>query len=488
MGITSKGSWPSVRHLQSCFPSEERFLAVLDATVLRNPWIPHRPHPKQAIFLGYEGMEAMYGGAAGGGKSDALLMGALQYVEVPGYSALILRRTYKDLALPGALMDRAFQWLSGSGARWHGGRNMWEFPGGATVSFGYLDNENDKYRYQSAEFQYIALDELTQFTESQYLYMFSRLRRLSGVDIPLRMRSASNPGGVGHQWVYERFVKSEVGGRLFIPATVDDNPSLDREEYVRSLMNLDAVTRDQLLNGDWGAYEAGRFRASWFRRYRVLDRWTYLVGDDGVPYRFGDGVTYAVVDPAASSGDGSDYTVIGIFTYMADGNLLVRWVDRGHYEIPEIVPRLKWYVNEYQCAYVVMEAVGFQSGLAYEADRACCGPVLMVRPVVGKLERAVPAMLMAESGRIWVPDDVVANSWVDPFLDELKRFTGIRGCDAYDDQVDVLSYAVACISQLVNTSDVGCPPLDLGRWSVIDRRWGRGIGVGGGGGLIGFMG
>ena len=78
-------------------------------------WVPHSPTPKQAEFLACQAKEVFYGGAAGGGKSDALLMAALAYVDVPGYAALLLRRTFADLSLPGALMDRAHQWLGPHG-------------------------------------------------------------------------------------------------------------------------------------------------------------------------------------------------------------------------------------------------------------------------------------------------------------------------------------------------------------------------------------
>ena len=86
------------------------------ATILENPWIPHEPTPKQAEFLLMPDLEVLFGGSAGGGKSDALLMAALQYVDVPGYAAILFRRTYTDLSLPGALMDRAHEWLQGTKA------------------------------------------------------------------------------------------------------------------------------------------------------------------------------------------------------------------------------------------------------------------------------------------------------------------------------------------------------------------------------------
>ncbi len=124
-------------------------------TVRLNRYIPHEPTEKQALFLLHDHIpEILYGGSAGGGKSDALLMAALQYVDEPGYAALLLRRTYADLSLPGAIMSRSFEWLSGTDAVWHDKEKTWIFPSGATLSFGYLDGPRDHYRYQGSEFQF----------------------------------------------------------------------------------------------------------------------------------------------------------------------------------------------------------------------------------------------------------------------------------------------------------------------------------------------
>jgi len=247
----------------------------------------------------------LYGGAAGGGKSSCLLMLALDYVDVPGYAALLLRRTYQDLKKPGALIDRAHQWLSGTAARWNEQTKQWTFPSGATLTFGYLESENDKYNYQGGEYQFCGWDELSQFTESQYTYLFSRLRRLEGSDVPLRMRAATNPGGVGGRWVQERFVpetftpdqareyrvfykegtdeEGRAFKRAFVPATLDDNPHLDRAEYAESLAELDPVTREQLLRGDWTIRERGDILSQWDERYHVIS-WSEFAGVYGVAH------------------------------------------------------------------------------------------------------------------------------------------------------------------------------------------------------------
>jgi hypothetical protein len=214
-------------------------------------YVPHTPHPKQAEFIALTDREALYGGAAGGGKSDALLMGALQHVHVPGYSALILRKTFRDLNQPDAIMARSKEWLRGTDAVWNDRDKRWTFPSGATLTFGYLDTEDDVYQYQGAAFQFIGFDELTQFPERPYRYLFSRLRRVKGVDLPLRMRAATNPGGIGHEWVRRRFIDPGDPARPFVPAKLVDNPSLDAEDYRASLAELDSTTRQQLEHGVW---------------------------------------------------------------------------------------------------------------------------------------------------------------------------------------------------------------------------------------------
>lgn len=235
--------------------NESEAKALLEEVLRRaNPagqWCPHTPHPKQKTFLALDCFEALFGGAAGPGKSDALLMAALQYVDRPEYAALLLRRSYTDLSLPGALMDRAAGWLRPTAAQWTDKEKRWTFPSGATLTFGYLEAERDKYRYQGPEFQFVGFDELTQFLESQYTYLLSRLRRLKGSDIPLRARSASNPGGLGHLWVKDRFIDSSDDNCRFIPARLEDNPHIDQVEYRLALSKLDGITRAQLEDGLW---------------------------------------------------------------------------------------------------------------------------------------------------------------------------------------------------------------------------------------------
>lgn len=229
----------------------ETRLADLIATVAANRWIPLKPTARQARFLTEERFEVLYGGAAGGGKSVAALMSAAQYLTQPGYAALILRRTYPQLSQPGGLIPVSHEWWANTAARWNGTEKQWTFPSGATVTFGHMQYEHDKYNYQSGEYALVSFEELTQFTQSQYEYLFSRVRRRHDVPFPVRVRSTSNPGGTGHRWVKSRFIDAITPERGFIPAQLDDNPHLDREAYEASLAVLDPVTRKQLREGDW---------------------------------------------------------------------------------------------------------------------------------------------------------------------------------------------------------------------------------------------
>jgi predicted phage terminase large subunit-like protein len=251
--------------MTSLTSSDKQRMALFIKTIRENPYIKAKPTDKQAQFIMKEGTEGLFGGSAGGGKSEALLMIALQYVQYHGYSALVLRRSYKDLSLPGALMDRAFDWLHNTDAHWDEITKTWQFPSGSTVSFGYLEAERDKFRYQGSELQTICFDELSQFLESQYTYLFSRLRKTKESNFPLRMRAASNPGDIGADWVKARFITTTETDKFFIPSRYTDNPYLDQKAYEQSLDKLDPITRAQLKEGNWDiSFSSGMFRREWF--------------------------------------------------------------------------------------------------------------------------------------------------------------------------------------------------------------------------------
>ncbi len=419
------------------------------------------PTPRQAAFLDFPGLEALYGGAAGGGKSDALLMAALQHVTVPGYSALLLRRTYADLALPGALMDRAHSWLAGSGARWNGQEHKWTFPSGASLQFGYLDTDKDRFRYQSSEFQFIGFDELTQFSDVPYRYLFSRLRRLAGSTVPLRMRSASNPGNVGHEWVKARFtphLPEAPAGRLFVPARLDDNPHVDRPAYEQALAELDPITRQQLRDGDWNAVAGGRFRPEWFsRRWRMQGPYLYRIvaARSGDPLELKNLVRFGTADPAASVKTSADWTVISAWAITPQLELV--WLDcvRGRWEVPDIIPQMQQVYDRWGLSYLAIEGGGTQQAV-YQLARRTRMAVKEVTPEgKDKLTRATKAIVLAESGRIILPQ---AAPWVETALGELVRFTVDEKVDANDDIVDTAAYAGIILTRAEDSRNTGFAP------------------------------
>jgi len=390
-----------------------------------SPFVPHQPTERQAEFLAVEAAEVFYGGAAGGGKSEALLMAALTHVEVPGYAAILFRRTYSDLALPGALMARAQEWLAPTAASWSERDKRWTFPSGATLSFGYLETETDKYRYQSAEFQFVGFDELTQFTESQYLYLFSRLRRRTGVDLPLRMRGGSNPGGVGHEWVRARFVDASSADRVYVPARLTDNPHLDQESYRDSLMNLDPTTREQLLNGDWQILPEGEmFKRAWFTIIEIPElprsltcvRYWDKAGTEG-----GRGARTAGILMAKDEQ--------GLF-YVLDA-LCGRW---SALEREQIIREAAKSDGQDVAIWVEQEPGSGGKESAEATIRNLAGFVVQAEPVTGdKVSRARPFAAQAEAGNV----KILRGSWNHDYLSELCAFP----LGALKDQVDASSGA-----------------------------------------------
>lgn len=235
-----------------------RAQALLRQARAHRGWVPCALHAKQRAFLALTQGEAMYGGAAGGGKTEALLADALQYVDRKQYSALILRRTFPALSLRGSIMQRALEWLGRD--FWNERDKVFRFPSGATIQFGYCNTTADLDRYKSAQFHRIYIDELTEWPEAWYTFLFSRIRANEGDDIPTVMRSATNPDGVGNEWVRRRFgipegqiVKDHIVGDdcVFMPARAEDNPTLNLVAYEGKLKKLGPAKYQQLRWGRW---------------------------------------------------------------------------------------------------------------------------------------------------------------------------------------------------------------------------------------------
>lgn len=285
--------------------------------------------PKQCAFLISHQREVFYGGAAGGGKSAALLAAALEYVDVPGYNALILRRTFPQLSQPGMLMAMADEWLGPTDARRSEGGKEWTFPSGAVLKFGHVKDELAAQNYQGGAYHFVGFDELTQFTETQYTYIaFSRQRRdvrMRELGIPTRVRATANPGGIGHRWVKDRFI--ETPGAIFIPAKVRDNPGLDAAEYEESLSHLGAILRRQLMDGDWDAFEGAA--------YPMLSKHLHLVDAFDVPEAW---ERFESFDPGTTNP-----AAILAYAVDHDGNIIVfdeLYIDDPVPHLPDVVVEL----------------------------------------------------------------------------------------------------------------------------------------------------
>jgi len=399
-----------------------------------NKYISHYPDiTQQEQFLKLTCKEALYGGAAGGGKSDALLMAALQYVDVPGYSAILFRKTYQDLSLAGGLIPRSHEWLSATDAKWDTQTKTWHFPSGASLSFGYMDSLLDHYRYQGSEYQFIGWDELTQFTEAKYKYMYSRLRAKSDNNVPLRVRSASNPGGVGHLWVKKRFIDTETRTQdaIFIPARVYDNKHIKINEYVDSLNYLDPVTKARYLEGDWTVTESGNmFKREWFK---VVER-------DKVPLKLAKTCAWDLAATEAKEGKDPDYTVGTVIGKDEEGFYYVLDVIRTRStpsDVEKIVRQTADIHGADSCDYWMEQEPG-SSGvntIDYYRRKVLAGFYFNEEKTTGKkADRARPFSSMAQGGNI----RIVKARWNSDWLDELEIFP-TEG--AHDDQVDSASLA-----------------------------------------------
>lgn len=254
--------------------------------------------------------EALYGGAAGGGKSDALLAEALRQVHIPHYRGILFRKTYPELA---DLIDRSTEIYKPAfpKAKYNDSKHIWTFPSGAKISFGNMQHRKDRTKYQGRHFDFVGFDEMTHFTWEEYSYMMSR-NRPNGPGTICYMRSATNPGGIGHGWAKQRFIMPCRAGmktmvdkitiidpngnkiiipktRIFVPATVFENQKLMSNDpnYIARLASMSQKESEALLYGSWDMFD-GQVFVEWRddpERYRDR-RWTHVIEPFVVPKGF----------------------------------------------------------------------------------------------------------------------------------------------------------------------------------------------------------
>lgn len=322
------------------------------------------PQPKQKIFMSRPEKEALYGGAAGGGKSDCAIVEALRQVHIPHYRGLILRKTYPQLS---DLIDRSREIYLAAfpKAKYNDQKHCWSFPSGAKIYFGAMQYTKDRTNYQGKRYDFIDFDELTQFTWDEYSYLFSR-NRPGGPGTRCYIRAQANPGGVGHGWVKERFITAakpmttiweefqvrtpegktikEKRDRIFVPASVFDNKILmnNSPEYLASLAQMPEAERNALLYGDWDSF-SGQVFTEWrnnpegyeSRRgthvispFRIPDSWKIYRGFD-----FGYSKPFSVGWYAIDH-DGRMYRIRELYGCTGTPNKGVEW------KVPEIARKI----------------------------------------------------------------------------------------------------------------------------------------------------
>ena len=285
---------------------------------------------KQDAFINSKAFETLFGGAAGGGKSQGQLIDALLYaLEYKKSKQIIFRRTFPDLEH--SLIRVSLGFYPQTVASYNSSKHTWTFANGSIIDFGYIANENDVYQYQSAEYDVIRFDELTHFTEFMYVYMISRCRGAN--PYPKGIKSSTNPGGVGHSWVKARFIdigepnvihecKTETGKivtRIFIPSLVQDNIFLleNDPDYIDRLDALPEKERKALKYGDWDIFD-GQFFSEFDRKIHVCS--PFEIPKDWRIYRTRD---YGL-DMAAVYWIAMDYQMnIYIFKELYESNLIV---------------------------------------------------------------------------------------------------------------------------------------------------------------------
>jgi Terminase large subunit, T4likevirus-type, N-terminal len=233
-----------------------------------------KPHNRQTSFLSLPDsiFEALYGGSAGGGKSESLLMLPIVrgFYKEPRFKGIIFRRTYPELE--SEIIVRSREWYPLTGAKYNEERKRWTFPSGAIMRFGHAEYEEDVRKYDTDEYNYMAFDELTSFTEFMYTYLSKTRCRSSSNRLPAIVRSGTNPGNVGHAWVRDYFIQAGPFGtiihdkktnlkRIFIQSFAEDNPYLMENDpgYVNRLESLPEAERQAKRYGHWDSFEGQVF-------------------------------------------------------------------------------------------------------------------------------------------------------------------------------------------------------------------------------------
>jgi predicted phage terminase large subunit-like protein len=419
-----------------------RLLAQFHPPRLR--YCPLIPSARQLAFLWLDCYDAFYGGAAGGGKSIALLMAALQYSDVPGYGSLLLRRTYGELTMDGGLIEQSHDLLDSTDAYWRGDEHRWTFPSGAKLQFGHMQHRESHRRYQGFEGQFVGGDELTHFEEYQWDFVKKCLRRpapssrlqasadgLTLADVPLRRRAASNPGGRGHEWVKSLYVEPDTRepDAIYLPARIADNPYLDQASYIAGLSGMRGAVREQMLEGDWDVEDDGDFftmdRIRWVDKappaVRRIRRWDLAATEVSVERR----------DP--------DWTIGLLMERSADGLFTVTDCEAFRYgpgRTQDILKRTARRDGRRVHQWFAQDPGQAGKDQLYNLAKALTGSIVKGRVETGdKADRAEGAAAALENGTLRFLASIPHKKLIET---QLRRFSA-EGSTGHDDVVDALS-------------------------------------------------
>ena len=263
--------------------------------------INYQPTAKQKIFHASPANEILYGGAAGGGKTKALIMDALfRCLKNPGTTAAVFRRTYQELE--DTDIKEAQSSYPESIATYNAGRHEFRLVNGSRILFRHCENEADRFKYSGIEIQFLYFDELTSFEQVVYDFIKTRLRAKKALGVVPIVRSASNPGNIGHGWVKKMFVdagpymsiqtqeiysetlhKSKRIRTQYIPALAMENPFIT-DDYIFELEQKPPALRAALLNGDWDSFEGQVFKEWRDDPSHYQDKkWTHVIDPFPIP-------------------------------------------------------------------------------------------------------------------------------------------------------------------------------------------------------------
>jgi len=446
--------------------------------------IAPQPGP-QEMFLSTPADIAIYGGAAGGGKSFALLLEPLRHYHNGKFGCVIFRRNATQVRNEGGLWDESMALYGRLQGRAREAFLEWEFPSGMRVKFAHLEHEKSVYDWQGAQIALIQFDELTHFTEHQFWYMVSRNRSMSGV--PGYIRASTNPDV--NSWVRTLiawWIDKDTGypikeraGKLrwfirqnnemiwadtreeliakygadelpksltFVPSSVHDNKILLKTDpsYLANLKALPRVERLRLEGGNWNVRPtAGMyFNRDWFEIIDVMPTNILKV------VRYWD---KAATEPNENNKD-PDWTAGVKMAKLSDGTFVVADVKRDRKSPMGVQRLIKNTASQERNVEICLEQDPGQAGVA-EAQasvRDLMGYIVHVRKPTGdKATRAKPYSAACENGTV----KILRAEWNEDYLSELENFTG-EDNGGHDDQVDASSGAFNELCSDVSVFDV----------------------------------